>query len=94
MITTIKIEKETKERLLSIDLAEKGKTFDMIVNDLVTFYQKSNKKYTDDYKEWEKSMKVYKKNVKEYDEDVKEYNKQKKVWIKLLKWAKTKGFKE
>jgi len=64
---------------MSLDLVEKGKTFDMIMNDLITFYQKFNKKYIKDYKKWEK--------------DYKKYDKEKEVWDKLFKWAKSKGFK-
>ena len=94
MITTIKIAEETKDRLMSLDLSEKGKTFDMLVNDLITFYQKSNKKYIKDYKKWENSIKLYQKNVGDYDKKSKEYNKQKETWLNLLKWAKSKGFKE
>lgn len=79
MITTIKISEDTKKRLSSLDLAEKGKTFDMIVNELVTNYKNVNKKYEKDYKKWEKEMK--------------EYEKTKNTWKKLLNWAKSKGFK-
>ena len=45
MITTIKIAEETKKRLLSLDLADKGKTFDMIVNELISSYQNNIKKW-------------------------------------------------
>ena len=86
MTTTIKIAEETKDRLMSLELAGKGKTFDMLVNDLITFYQSSNKKYNKDYKKWEKSMKGYQ---QEYGV----YKNQKDTWEKLLKWAKSQGFK-
>lgn len=101
MTTTIKVEEETKDRLLSLDLSEKGKTFDMLINDLITHYQMVNKKYMKDYKVWEKSWKTYQEEVKgyqkrkkKYQKDMKEQDKIKITWKKLLKWAKSKGFKE
>jgi len=92
METTIKISKETKKRILSLDLAEKGKSFDMIVNELVSSYQKSKVKYINDYKKWEQSFKIYEKEMIKHQESVKKYKKEEKVWEKLLLWAKTKGF--
>ena len=103
----MKITGETKERLDSLDLAGKGKTYDMIINDLVTYYQKAKKAYAKNLKKWEDSMKDYEKQVKEqnkrsqahdkamnkYNEERKKYNKEKEMWERLLKWAKSKGFK-
>jgi len=85
METTIKISKETRGRILSLDLAEKGKSFDTIVNELIGSYQKSKAKYAKDYKKWEQSLKVH-------GEEMEKYKKQREVWDKLLLWAKTKGF--
>ena len=59
MATTIKITKETKERLESIDIAHKGKSFDMIVNDLVTYYEESKKKYEKEIKKYTKNREVW-----------------------------------
>lgn len=92
METTIKISKETKERILSLDLAEKGKSFDMIVNDIITFYQKSNKRYSKDYKKWEQSFKEHKKEMIKYQKEVNKYKNNEYTWKKLLSWAKSKGF--
>jgi|TARA_Y100000310_G_scaffold271853_1_gene286543 hypothetical protein len=93
METTIKVTKETKDRILKLDLSEKGKSFDHIVNDLITFYQKSNKKYTKDYKEWEKSFSSHKKQMIQYNKDKTKFNSEKKMWDRLLIWAKKEGFK-
>lgn len=71
---------------MSLDLAEKGKTFDMTVNDLITFYQRYTKQYTQAHKKWEKGFKGWEKEFKQYESD-------KEVWNKLLKWAKLQGFK-
>jgi len=94
MITTIKIDKKTKDRLLSLDLATKDKTFDMMINDLVTSYEKNTK-------DWKKSMNKYKESAEEYekskilfDKEMNKYWKEKQMWQKLLRWAKTKGFRE
>lgn len=93
MVTTIKIEQETKDRLLGLDLAEKGKSFNTIVNELISSYKKKNKEY-------ENAMKIHKRQAKEHQEHVKTYNKQvqsyekrKEEWERLLSWAKSKGFK-
>ncbi len=94
MATTIKLAEETKKRLESLDIAEKGKTFDMLVNDLITHYRENKKKYQKGYKEWEKGMKNYDLQMKKYKQDSKEFEKEQKIWKKLLKWAKSKGFKE
>jgi len=94
METTIKISKETRERILSLDLSEKGKSFDMIVNDMITFYQKSNKKYSKDYKNWEKSFKEHQKRAIENKKEVQKYKDSRETWDKLLLWARSKGFKE
>lgn len=86
MDTTIKVQEETKKRLLSLNLSEKGKTFDMIVNELITSYQKTSKEYKEDYKKWKEGM-------KEHEKRVADYNKEKAMWDRLLKWAKSQGFK-
>lgn len=51
MVTTIKVSNETKKRLSLLDIARKGKSFDIIINDLATFYEEYDKKYK---KEWKK----------------------------------------
>lgn len=84
--TTIKLATETKDRLTSLDIAEKGKTYDMMVNDLITTYQKFTKGYRKDVSKWKKEMKAYEKEKGEYD-------KEKLMWKRLLAWAKKKGFK-
>ena len=86
MTTTIKLSNETKERLEKLDLSEKGKTFDTILNDLMTYYENRKKQYDKDYKEWKKS---FVKHKKAYDR----YEKEKEMWDSLLKWAKKQGFK-
>jgi len=93
MDTTIKVQEETKKRLLSLDLSEKGKTFDMIVNELITSYQKTSKEYKEDYKKWKEDMKEYETKKKEHAKLVDNYNKEKAMWDRLLKWAKSQGFK-
>ena len=98
MVTTIKISEETRERILSLDLAGKGKTFDMIVNDLITFYTKTNKQYVKEHKKYEATSKSWEKQHHEYERYLHTYGKQnekrKKTWEKMLKWAKSQGFKE
>ena len=86
METTIKVSKKTKERLLALDLSEKGKSFDMVVNDLITFYEKDRAKYKKDYVAWEKSFKKHQKAVSTSE-------KEDKMWERLLVWAKNQGFK-
>ncbi len=93
METTIKVTKETKERILGLDLSEKGKTFDMIINDLITSYRGTSQKYKKDYKKWGKGMQVHKENLKDYEEKKKKYDKEKKLMQNLIRWAKSKGFK-
>jgi len=118
METTLKVKIETKDRILSLDLSDKSKTFDMIINDLVTFYQKNTKDFKKDYKEYKKDYEKWKKsfvrNEKDYDKwkkrwnksfersekdwanhrkELGKYNKRKQTFEKLLKWAKSKGFK-
>lgn len=85
----MKISKETKERLDSLDLAGKGKTYDMILNDLLTFYEKARKSYTRDRKDWKRAMEEYRRNVEAYNKTRESYE----VWENLLKWARSKGFK-
>jgi len=86
-MTTIKLADETKKRILALDLAEKGKSFDVIINELITGYNKTSEKYKKDYKKWEE-------DYKKWEEEIKKYEKGKITWDKLLKWAKSKGFKE
>jgi len=86
MISTIKVTNETKDRLVALDLAQKNKTYDVLVNELITCYENTNKKYNKDYKDWKKSNKDYRKYLKDYKQE-------KDQWDKLLKWAKSKGFK-
>lgn len=93
METTIKISQETKKRILSLDLAEKGKSFDMIVNEIITIYQKSRKKYSKDYKNWEQAFKTNQKAMIKYQKEVQKYKNEKETWKKLLSWARSKGFK-
>jgi len=101
MVTTTKISEETKERLLSLDLAEKGKTFDMIVNDLITYYVQVRKNYLKDLKKyevasktWEKHQHRYARDLHAYEQKEHVYKKEKQTREKLLKWAKSQGFKE
>jgi len=93
METTIKLTKETKQRILGLDLAEKGKTFNMIVNDLVTSYEKTTKQYKKDYSEWKKKNKEWVKQNEKYKEDYTKFQQRKEIFDKLLRWAKSKGFK-
>jgi soluble cytochrome b562 len=100
METTIKVSKETKDRILSLGIADKTKTFDMIINELVSNHQHYEKKYRNDVRAWEKSMRDYeksndkwKKDMVKHERETKEYEKGKDVWVKLLKWAKSQGFK-
>ncbi|MBU0907192.1 MAG: hypothetical protein KKD18_04330 [Nanoarchaeota archaeon] len=100
MTTTIKLMKETKKRLDSLSIAEKGRTYDMIINDLITYYNKSKKDYAKNLKKWEESMKVHERQVKEqdkrtkiYNESMKKYHGEREMWKRLFKWAKSKGFK-
>jgi len=108
METTIKLSKETKGRLSSLDLSDKSKTFDMILNDLITYYEKSQSAHNKDYdiwkssmKEyhnkrgiWEMQMKDYEKRKKENEKQLKNHNKNKLIWNELLSWAREQGFKE
>ncbi len=93
METTIKVTNETKDRIRSLDLAQKDKTFDMIINDLITSYQKNTKKYKKDYSEWERRQKDWEKQNKKYKQDYSEYQRKKETMDKLVKWAKSKGFR-
>jgi hypothetical protein len=93
METTIKVSKETKERILSLDLAEKGKTFDMIVNDLISYYKHTKKDYSKNLKKWKKSFDDHEEFMVKYGEDYQSYEKSKETLEKLFSWAKTKGFK-
>ena len=93
MSTTVKISEETKKRLLGLDLTTKGKTFDMVINDLLTFYDKSGKEWKKSFAEYRKSLKEYEKNTALHREAFRAYEKEKKMWDALLKWAKSKGFR-
>ena len=93
MTTTIKLETYTKEKLTKLDIAEKGKSFDTIVNQLITFYEKNNKHQKKREKEYDEQMKEYKKSLKVYQQQQVKYNQEQKTWDNLLKWAKSKGFK-
>ena len=77
--------------------AEKGKTFDMIVNELISHYQKIQKDYKKDYTTWKKGNVAWKKRDNEYDllldNHKKNLKNNQKVYKDLLKWAKSKGFK-
>ena len=99
-ITTIKITDKTKERLLKLEIAGKGKSFDAIINDLISNYDISNKKYKKDYKEWKKSVDNYKtqssewsKEMEKHKKEMDDYEKDKAKWDRLWKWAKSQGFK-
>lgn len=96
----MKVTKETKKRITALGLATKGKTFDIIINELVSYYEKHEKKYSKDYKEWEKNNKAWetghedwKKRTAEHKKELKEYAKRMKTWNHLIKWARSKGFK-
>ena len=97
-ITTIKLTEDTKNRLLKLDIAEKGKSFDILINELISSHEKNLKKYQKDYKDWEiqneKSKKAFKEWGKRNEKYEVDYEKEKQIWNKLLKWAKSKGFKE
>ena len=93
MDTTIKISKETKERLNALDLAGKNKTYDMLVNDLLTFYETRKEKYDKDYEDWKEETEEYKNRVKIYNKTHQKYVDEKEMWDRLLKWAKKQGFK-
>jgi len=100
MATTIKIEKETRERLLNLDLTEKGKSFNIIINELISSYKNNNKEHKKRIKdhnkrtrEWEKVMEVHKKGMEAYKKEMQTAKEKKEMWKRLLKWAKSKGFK-
>ena len=92
-ITTIKITKETKKRLSNLDLSGKNKTFDVIVNELVTYYQKHQKGYKKDHQEWRKALDRSEKEWNEWRKNKGKSNNQIKEYRKLIIWAKSKGFK-
>ena len=93
MITTIKITKETKKRILGLDLTTKDKSFDMIINELITSYEGHKSKYEKNYKKWKKDSEEHSKQMEEYKRNTKKYAEEKETWERLLKWAKLKGFK-
>lgn len=96
-ITTIKITEETKKRILKLDLVKKDKSFDIIINELISFYEKDNKKYKEDYKNWQNQYNTYQKELENYQKNrmknEERYEKEKEMWDRLLVWAKSKGFK-
>ncbi len=93
-ITTIKLSEDTKNRLSKLDIAKKGKSFDIIINDLITNYEKNSKKYKKDYEDWKNLHEKSKGAWEIWGENQEKYNKEKQTWDDLLKWAKSKGFKE
>lgn len=93
MATTIKIEKETRKKLLSLDLAEKGKSFNIILNELISYYEKNNKDYKKTIKDYNKQMQEYKKFMEIHKKEMQKVESEKDMWKRLLKWAKSKGFK-
>ena len=60
MATTIKVEKETKERLLNLDLTEKGKSFNIIINELISSYKNNNKEHK---KSKRNKKRIYKRSI-------------------------------
>ena len=92
MATTIKVTEETKKRLLELDLAGKGKTFDMMINDLVTNYEKKNKDWNKDYSAWKKNNKTWVEGQKKWQKVFDQSKKEKKRWDSLMKWAEKNGF--
>ena len=92
MATTIKIEPETKERLLNLDLAEKGKSFNQILGDLIFFYEKNHQEHEKVMKNYRKQMLEHKKDLKTYKKRSEEFESERQMWKRLLKWAKSKGF--
>ena len=93
METTIKLQKETKQRLSTLSIAEKGKSFDMIVNELITYHMKMEGKYKKDYIAWKKRDDEYTKLHEQHKKNVKKWKEEEQMWKRLLKWAKTQGFK-
>jgi|WetSurMetagenome_2_1015567.scaffolds.fasta_scaffold988391_2 hypothetical protein len=94
MATTIKIDPEIKNRLLKLDIAEKGKSFNTLITELILSYEKNNKDQQKRDKEYDKRLLEHKKAMELYYKQVQESEKEKEMWAKLLKWAKSKGFKE
>ncbi|MBS3078872.1 hypothetical protein J4218_02010 [Candidatus Pacearchaeota archaeon] len=96
-ITTIKISEDTKNRLLKLNISEKGKSFDILINELISIYERDTKRYQKDYEDWKKNHEKNKKAYEEWEKKNKEYkekySKEKQTWDNLLKWAKSKGFK-
>ena len=96
-ITTIKITEDTKNRLSKLDISQKGKSFDILINELVSIYEKNTDKYKRDYEDWEKHHEKNKKAYEDWEKRNKKsnekYENEKQTWDNLLKWAKLKGFK-
>jgi len=93
MSTTIKVSEETKERMKNLDLAGKGKSYDMMINDLITSYEQKHKNHAKSMKQWKRDMAAYEKNVEAYKKRIAKFDKEEESWKRLMKWAKTKGFK-
>ena len=93
MITTIKINKETQERLLALDLAAKGKTYDMIINELINSYERQTQEHKQLTQEYKASAKQWKKEMEKSIKNRKIYEQEQAMWQRLLKWAKKQGFK-
>jgi uncharacterized membrane protein len=93
MDTTIKVTNETKKRINQLSLSEKNKTYDAIINELITYHQKNEKQYKKEHKNWQKHNKKYLNDYKKHEKEMIKHEKEKAVWDKLLIWAKTKGFK-
>ena len=70
METTIKVTKGTKERITSLDLSEKGKTYDLMINELITYYTNHQVKYAKHYKNWEKYTEKWEKETQEWAKNI------------------------
>lgn len=92
-ITTIKVTQETKKRLMSLDLSEKNKTFDIMINELTTHYQKHQKNYKKDHQDWKKAFEKSQKEWTTYQGRKTTWKKDQEQLTKLFRWAKSKGFK-
>ena len=92
MVTTIKIEKETKERLLNLDLAEKGKSFNTIIIELISSYEsqseehkKAMRKYQEQSTEYDKIIENHKKEVEKSKQENSSWLRQKEEYDTILK---------
>ncbi len=91
MDTTIKLSKETKNRLLKSTFSGKDKTFDMIINELLTYHDKNEKQYKQEHEAWKKRDDQYQTDYDKYKAGQKKHE---ETWNKLLIWARKKGFKD